>query len=156
MKQTKKVFIPLALIAVLALGTSAMAWKGYSGGQNCQATLSQLTPEKQEAANKIFDKYNDKLQTLSQDLWAKHTEMQALIEAGKLEKEEIESYVKEMREIKDKLYKKQNEMRTELEKATGLDLTNCNFRGGMGGKGRGNCGGAPSGGCPGYNPPPAK
>lgn len=142
----------LSLMAVLAMSVSAFAGPGWGRGGG-----PQLTPEKQAAAEKIFEKYQVKFVELREQLWAKHTQLQAQMSAEKPDQKTIEGLTDEIVKLRMDMYKNRTDMRDELTKETGLEFGSgaggCpgqgGGRGGCGGPGygaRGGCGGPGQGG----------
>lgn len=146
----KKIVIPVMIIMVVTLAGTAMARGGFHSGfgnnarfcNNGPAQLfDQLTPEKQQQVKAVFDKYEDKFHAIKSQMWAKRTELNALVDSGKAEKKDITSLVSEMTTLKDKSYKLRNQVSDEIEQATGIAMPGPRFGGyGMnnGKQGRGN------------------
>ncbi|TIH17388.1 periplasmic heavy metal sensor [Marinifilum sp. JC120] len=150
----RKTLIPLIVVLVLAVASVAMARNGYrsTGYHNGNwAAYEQLTPEKQQQVQDIIKKYESTFQTLKSDQWAKHTELNALVESGKADKDTIHALVKELTEVRNKLYAEHSKMADEIEKETGLTFPPMGQGIGKGGRGCGNYrqGNCPAGGCPG-------
>ncbi len=136
----------MILVLILATASVAMARNGYrlAGYHNGNwAAYNQLTPEKQQQVQSIFKKYEDTFQTLRNQQWAKRTELNALVDSGKADKDSIHALVKELGEIKAKVYAEHKKMAEELEKETGLTFPAMGQGGGRG------CGNYRGGGCPG-------
>lgn len=117
------------VIMVVSLAGTAMARGGYHGGShreyhnNGQAGLfGQLTPEKQQEVKAIFQKHDKQIRSIQNQMWAKRTELQALVESGKAEKKDITSLVNEMAELKDKQFTLRNQVSDEIEQATGIAM----------------------------------
>ncbi|WP_320007465.1 periplasmic heavy metal sensor [Maridesulfovibrio sp.] len=152
----KKAFVPLIVVLVLAVASVAMARNGYRNtGYHCGnwAAYEQLTPEKQNQVQDIIKKYESTFQKLKSEQWAKHTELNALVDSGKADKETIHALVQELTKVRDKLNEEHEKMTDEIEKATGLTFPPMGQGYGRGGGGcgynqRGDC---PAGGCPGQN-----
>ncbi|WP_319762227.1 periplasmic heavy metal sensor [Maridesulfovibrio sp.] len=151
----RKTLVPLIVVMVLAVASVAMARNGYrnAGYHNGNwAAYEQLTPEKQNQVQKIIQKYESTFQNLKSEQWAKHTELKALVDSGNADKETIHNLVKELSQVRDKLYTEHKKMADEIEKETGLTFPPMGQGMGNGGRGCGNAqrGDCPSsGGCPG-------
>lgn len=145
----RKVLISMIVVLTLAIASVAMARNGYqqAGYHNGNwAAYNQLTPEKQQQVQAIFKKYEDTFQTLKSQQWAKSTELNALVNSGKADKDTIHALVKELTDIREKVYAEHQKMADELEKETGLTFPSM----GQGfGKGSRGCGSYRQGGCPG-------
>ncbi|MFW5501068.1 MULTISPECIES: Spy/CpxP family protein refolding chaperone [unclassified Maridesulfovibrio] len=144
----RKTLIPLIVVLVLAVASVAMARNGYrnAGYHNGNwAAYEQLTPEKQQQVQDIIKKYESTFQTLKSEQWAKHTELRALVDSGKADKDTIHALVKELSDVRDKLYTEHNKMAAEIEKETGLSFSPMGQGYGKGGRGCGNY----QQGCPG-------
>ncbi|ACS78746.1 periplasmic heavy metal sensor [Maridesulfovibrio salexigens] len=161
----RKTLIPLIVVLVLAVASVAMARNGYrnAGYHNGNwAAYEQLTPEKQKQVQDIIKKYESTFQTLKSEQWAKHTELKALVDSGKADKDTIHALVKELSDVRDKLYTEHNKMAAEIEKETGLSFPPMGQGYGKGGRGcgnyqqgcpggSGNCGNFKQMNCPGGN-----
>lgn len=130
----KKNITITALAAVLVMSMSAFAFagpgygKGYGRG-NCdgyRANYSQLTPEKQKAADAIIDKYSGQLTELRNQMITKHSVLEAMINDGDSNEKKIGKLVTDMSEIKDKMWDVRKQMTAELEEATGLVMSRGN------------------------------
>ena len=133
----KTVVIPVMVIMVMALAGTAMAQGGYHGGNQgggyangpgfgpCAGVgqlFSQLTPEKQQAVKAIFDKYDEQFRSIKTQMWAKRTELRALVASGKAEKKDITSLVSSMAALKDKNYNLRKQVSDEIEQTTGIAM----------------------------------
>ncbi|WP_432737968.1 Spy/CpxP family protein refolding chaperone [Maridesulfovibrio sp. FT414] len=132
----KTIVIPVMVIMVLALAGTAMARGGcngaYGGGPGygqgygpCTGPaqmFDQLTPEKQQEVKAIFQKYDDKIEAVRSQMWAKRTELNALVEAGKAEKKDITALVNDMAALRDKGYNLRKQLSAEIEQATGIAM----------------------------------
>lgn len=150
----KKRFITaVALVALVSM--SAFAFAAPRGGRGPVGDpYAALTPEKQAAVNKILDKHHLKLQELREQIWAKHTELQALSQSGKAERADIQSLVSDISKLRTAMNTERDALRADLEKETGVKAFGHGYhRGGYGGGyGGGDCGGGygPRGGMGGY------
>ena len=148
----------MVIVLILAVASVAMARSGYQKGGyhsgNWEA-YNQLTPEKQQQVQSIIKKYEDSFESLKSQQWAKRTELNALVDSGKADKDTIHALVKELSDIRDKVYAEHKKMTLEIEKETGLTFPamgqgmNRGNRG-CGNNQRGNCPGG-GGGCPGQS-----
>ncbi|MBU1596781.1 MAG: periplasmic heavy metal sensor [Proteobacteria bacterium] len=136
----------LTTITVLALvSLSAFAIAAPRGGRGPAAAEPALTPEKQAAVAKIVDKHHTKLVELREKIWAKHTELQALSQAGKAEKADIQNLIAEISKLRTSMNEERDALRSEIEKETGIKSYGRGYhRGGLGG---GDCSGG-GGDCP--------
>lgn len=135
----KKRFITaVALVALVSM--SAFAFAAPRGGRGPVGDpYAALTPEKQAAVNKILDKHHLKLQELREQIWAKHTELQALSQSGKAERADIQSLVSDISKLRTAMNTERDALRADLEKETGVKAFGHGYhRGGYGG---GDCGG---------------
>ncbi|WP_432737969.1 Spy/CpxP family protein refolding chaperone [Maridesulfovibrio sp. FT414] len=142
----RKALVPMIVVLILTVASVAMARNGYRNAgyhDGNWAAYNQLTPEKQQQVQNIVKKYEATFQALGSQQWAKRTELNALVDSGKADKESIQALVKELSDIRDKVYAEHKKMAEELEKETGISFPS------MGqGSGRG-CGNYRQGGCPG-------
>lgn len=150
----KKTLIPVIVILVLSMAAVAMARGGYHNGGNW-AAFEQLTPEKQQQVQTIIKKYETTFQTLKNQQWAKRTELNALVESGKADKETIHALVKDLSDVREKMYTTHQKMADEIEKEAGITFPARGMGPNGGNKGcgnsnRGNCGSGPLN-CPGLN-----
>ncbi len=150
---TRKQII-ISLAAVLALSLAAVAYAGPNSSKNFQ----QLTPEKQEIARKLVDNFREETTPLRDQLWSKQAELDALVQAKLVTKDDIKSMIGEIADIRSKITQKREAFRAELEQETGLASlgrggsgygrgNNGGRGGGSGGNGRGG-GGGYGGDCP--------
>ncbi|QJT10113.1 Spy/CpxP family protein refolding chaperone [Oceanidesulfovibrio marinus] len=151
----RTLFIPLAIMAILVVAAIAQAQPDQTppaaqqyGCPYAKGTAAgPLSPEKQEAVQKAFDEFQDKMEPLRDDMWAYHTELDALSQAG-ADQKTITDLVEKMREVRKQMYAQRTDLRAKLD-AIGVP----------GGFGRG-CGGpgfgpgmmGQRGGCGGYGP----
>ncbi|SMF00897.1 periplasmic heavy metal sensor [Desulfovibrio gilichinskyi] len=119
----KKTLIPLAIVFVLSMAAVAMAGGGYHNGYHNGgnwAALNQLAPEKQQLAQEIISKYETTFRTLKNEQWAKRTELDALVNSGKADKATIHAMVKDLSDVREKMFTTHQKMADELEQVTGL------------------------------------
>ena len=153
----KKMLIPtLAIVAVLgfaALATAGPGWhRGGNGPCGGPVALQQLNPEQQAAFDKIWEGHREKMEGLRNDVWAKHLELDALTNSGTASKGDIQTLVKDIVKLREKMDAERDSFRAELDKA-GIEVGSGYGRGngpcggrGMGGQGSGPCGGRGMGG----------
>lgn len=145
----RKALVPMIIVLVLAVASVAMARNGYqqrgyhSGNW---AAYNQLTPEKQQQVQDIIKKYEDTFESLKSQQWAKRTELNALVDSGKADKDSIHALVKELSDVREKVYAEHKKMTAEIEKETGLTFPTMGQGSGMGSRG---CGNYQKGNCPG-------
>lgn len=160
----KHSFIVLAaLAAVLALSAVSFAGPGYGHGRGpgMGGFYDNLTPEKQAAVDKIFDKHQKKIFDLHEQYWAKSTELEALTASGKAERNDIQGLVAEMGKLRGQMHQEREALSNELSKETGVKFgpgmgygmgpgmgRGMMGRGMMGQGGFGPCGGIGPAGCP--------
>lgn len=141
--------IPLAILAVLAIATIAQAGRyGGCGGGPGQA-MQALPPEQQEAVRNAFETFDQKVDPMREEMWALHTELEALSRAGASE-QKISEIVQKMRALRADIRAERDAMDDKLAEI-GVP------RGPRGGFGPGGCGGSHGygmgprgGGCGGY------
>ncbi|MFH1915556.1 MAG: Spy/CpxP family protein refolding chaperone [Pseudomonadota bacterium] len=135
----------LAAALIMALSSWAIAGPGRGGcdgpGSGGKSPYAQLTPEKQAAAEAIFDKYSPQMDEVRDALWTKHATMQAMINGGKADEKKLGALVAELRALRDKMGELRASMNEELTKETGIETR-------MGRKGRGFGQGFGPEGCP--------
>lgn len=159
----KKFGIVLTALATLALSASlAMARPGgpagVRGGGNGPADcpgygggfMTQLTPEKQAAFQKLHDDYAAKTAQLRADLGVKRAELNALAVAQNPDQTKIDALTKEIGDMQGKLLSARTAFRIQVTKEIGpmgYGPMGWGGRGGMGGfHHRGNGGYGPCGG----------
>lgn len=115
-----------ALAAVLVLGMAAFAVAGPGAGAGrgpgCGqgALYSQLTPEKQAEANAIFDKYEPQFEGIRNQMWAKRSVLQAMVNGGNADEKAITKLVNDISKLRDQMRDLRKAMSDELVQATGL------------------------------------
>lgn len=120
----KNIVIPVMAILVLAMGTTAMARGGYHGEFNRgqDQIFDQLTPEKQIEVKAIFKKFEDKFEAHKSQMWAKRTELNALVASGTADKKTITTLVSEMSTLRTQGYNLRKQLSEEIEQATGIAM----------------------------------
>ncbi|WP_415718702.1 Spy/CpxP family protein refolding chaperone [Maridesulfovibrio sp.] len=123
----KKIMIPIVAIMVMSMAGTAMARGCYQQNSNAgysnngpRMIFEQLTPEKQLEVRAIFKKHQKELQTVKTQMWAKRTELNALVNSGKADQKTITKLVKEMTELKTRSYNLRDQLNDEIESATGI------------------------------------
>ncbi|XPV76852.1 MAG: hypothetical protein ACNI27_02720 [Desulfovibrio sp.] len=115
---TTKIYIPLALIAILAMSSTAMAY-GHGNGPR---QLPQLTPKVQAKANKVTKSFRDTMYVLKQDMLDAQLELDALTVSGQLEKKDAKKLIAEMRQLRNKMNDERADFLEEYEDITGLQF----------------------------------
>ncbi|MEZ7198756.1 Spy/CpxP family protein refolding chaperone [Pseudodesulfovibrio karagichevae] len=124
----KHITIP-ALAAVLVLGMAAFAvagpGHGYAGacggpGYGPGAAYSQLTPEKQAEVKAVADKYEPQFETVRNQIWAKRSVLQAMVNGGQADEKAITKLVTDISSLRNKMRDLRAAMSDELVKATGI------------------------------------
>jgi zinc resistance-associated protein len=118
-----------ALAAVLILGMAAFAvagpntgrgFAGPCGGPGYGAAYSQLTPEKQAEVKAVVDKYQPQFETVRNQIWAKRSVLQAMINGGQADEKAITKLVTDISSLRNKLRDLRGAMSDELVKTTGI------------------------------------
>ncbi len=154
---TKTLTLSLALVAVLGLAGVANAQghgMGMMGGSDhgnmvggngmgMMGGMQGLTPEKQAIVQKAYAEYNAFAAPLSQQLFAKQSELNALLYGGAADSGKIAALTKEIGDLNAKLYSAQVNLRKQLVKegvpASGMGMGMGGMHmGAMGGNGHGN------------------
>lgn len=141
----------LAAVLVLAMAAFAVAGPGYGRGNGgaCGGPgygpgnmYSQLTPEKQAAVEKIFDKYTVKFSELRDQMWTKRATLQAMVNGGNADEAKIGQLTADISNLRQQMWDTRDAMAAELEKETGITA----------GNGFGSCPAYGQASCPGYGP----
>lgn len=149
------VLVPAVLAALLLLSSVAFAGPGHGRGYGpgMGSFYANLTPEKQAAVDKIFEKHQKKFTELREQYWAKSTELDALTRAGKAEKGDIQALVADLGKIRAQIDQEREALGAEVSKETGVKFPAYGYgmMGGHGMMGGGMMGGhgMMMGGCPG-------
>jgi zinc resistance-associated protein len=115
-KRLVSLCVVLALVSFSALALAAPAKQEASkAGQGG-------VPEKRAAVQAIVDSHKERLFELHEKLWAKKTELNALVEMGKAERSDIQSLIAEMLELRAARHQERQAMRAEIEKTVGHRL----------------------------------
>ncbi|NDV18855.1 periplasmic heavy metal sensor [Pseudodesulfovibrio sp. JC047] len=146
MKKRNITITALAAVLVLSMAAVAMAGHGYGhgkrSGNGCAVygMYNQLTPEKQAAVDTIVDKYQPKMTAMRDQIRAKHTTLQAMVNGGNADEQKITALTKDISSLRDQMRDTRDAMHAELEKETGIVAFNERGRGYAGdcyGQGRG-------------------
>ena len=136
----KKIVIPVVAIMVMTIAGTAMARGGYHRGDHDgyrngpRQIFEQLTPEKQQEVKAIFQKHEDEFQTIKTQMWAKRTELNALVDSGKADQKTISKLVKDMVNLRTKGYNLRKQVNEEIQSATGIEMPMRGFGGDPGGR----------------------
>ncbi|GAB7022095.1 periplasmic heavy metal sensor [Salidesulfovibrio brasiliensis] len=132
----KTLIVTIALAAMLSMAAMAYAGPGYGRGGGCggygDGMYSQLTPEKQEAANQIFEKFRAKQTALHDKAVAARIKLDAIANSGNPDEKRIDELVAEMSKLRNQMWENRTAMAKEFEAETGLKFS------GRGGRGSGN------------------
>lgn len=146
MNKKNMIVTGLAAMLVLAMAAWSVAGPGYGrgygacGGPGYGSAYSQLSPEKQAAADAIYEKYSAQYNELKTEMWTKHSTLQAMVNGGDADEKKIGKLTADITELRDKMYDLRKQMGDELTEATGITA----------GRGYGGCPGYGQSGCPGY------
>lgn len=93
--------IPLAILIVIAIASVAQAGRygGWGGCGGPQQAIESLSSEKQEAVTTAFEAFGQKTEPMRDEMWALHTELDALSRAGASE-QKISEIVQKMRALR--------------------------------------------------------
>ncbi|MGE4423763.1 MAG: Spy/CpxP family protein refolding chaperone [Pseudodesulfovibrio sp.] len=128
---SKKHITISALAAALVLSMAAFAvagpgyGHGYAGacggpGYGPGAAYSQLTPEKQAEVKAVVDKYEPQFETVRNQIWAKRSTLQAMVNGGQADEKAITKLVTDISSLRNKMGDLRAAMSDELVKATGI------------------------------------
>ncbi|MBN2140467.1 MAG: periplasmic heavy metal sensor [Desulfovibrionaceae bacterium] len=110
-----------ALAALLVAGLALAGPYGHGDGPGMGRIYAQLSPEKQALVDKVMDQHQAKSHDLREKMWAKRTELDALVRSGKAEKKDIQSLVQEMTRLRSEMHTEREALRAELTKETGIE-----------------------------------
>ncbi|MDK2954800.1 MAG: zinc resistance-associated protein [Desulfovibrionales bacterium] len=122
----RRAIIPIVAIMALLVTTSMVFADSdddgpyFGGGPGWQYNVS---PEKAKEVQAVFDKHRDVTMELRDQLWAKKTELNALIESGKATRKDIQELVGDITELRAKMRADHQEMAAELSKVTGQPVS---------------------------------
>jgi len=110
---SKKNITITALAGVLVLAMAAMSFagpgygRGFGGcggpGSGPNGAYSQLSPEKQAAVDKIYEKYDAQFDELRTAMWTKHSTLQAMINGGDANEKKIGKLTAEISDLRTKM-----------------------------------------------------
>ena len=136
----------LAAALILTMAAWSFAAPGYGRGgpgSGANGTFSQLTPEKQAAVDKIYEKYNVKFTELRNEMMTKQATLQAMVNGGNADEKKIGSLTTDISKVRTQMWELRETMSSELVKETGI-VTGSGYgscpaygQGGQGGNGRG-------------------
>jgi len=110
----------LCLVATIALFSfSALAFAAPKQGPR-HNTTRELTTEQMQTIEGIAAAHQEKLYDLREQIWAKHTELQALTTSGKAERSDIQGLIKDLSALRGALHRERVAIRTEVAKQTGI------------------------------------
>lgn len=138
--------LALAILAIASVSFAGMHGGGHGGGHgpgNGQGMMSNcggmgggmghgmmgncgnripanLTPEQQTKFIALQDAYYKKTEALRTDMWAKHTELEALSGNDKVDPKYITQLVQDMKEIGTKMRAEREAFETQVEKEVGI------------------------------------
>ncbi len=163
--KTSRILFSLAMVGMLSLAAVAWAGPGHNteghggpgthmgmmknGGHGGQmmgggmgmsgAAWDALTPEQRDRYSSLRDAYAEKVEPMRSDMWAKHTELEALSNNPKVEPSYITKLVQDMKELGAKMRAERKIFADQVEKELGIRP----FHRGFGDCPGGNCGEAP-------------
>jgi zinc resistance-associated protein len=110
----------LCLVATIALlSFSVLAFAAPKQGSRHNA-MRELSTEQMQAIEGIAAAHQEKLYDLREQIWAKHTELQALTASGKAERSDIQGLIKDISALRGTLHRERVAIRNEVEKQTGI------------------------------------
>lgn len=150
MNRKNGIILAASALVVLLMASSVLAYgHGRRGGDGFHYTLSQLSPEKQQAFDKITQEYQDKAFSLRQDVWAKRAELQALSGNSNVDPKRISTLVNDIKNLHTKLYEMRKTYADRVENEVGIGFPGRGF-GHFGNHGRGFMRGDFRGDCPSF------
>lgn len=129
--------LTLALTASLALARPGVGPGNGPAGINCPGygyNMSQLSPEKQAAFQKLHDDFAAKTEQLRANLGVKRAELYALAVSSNPDQAKIDALTKEIGDMQGQLLAARVQFRTQVNKEIGPNVM------GWGGMGRGGMG----------------
>ncbi|GFM38605.1 periplasmic heavy metal sensor [Desulfovibrio psychrotolerans] len=94
--------------------------KGHGKMQGGKGFMQNLTPEQQEKFGALSDAFGKKTEALRADMWAKHTELQALTNNPKVEPKYITKLVQELKELNLAMQAERTAFHAQVEKEVGI------------------------------------
>ena len=139
MKKNTSLIVTLAMVALVALASLAIAGNGkgnYGNGRgdcmgsgNCgrgmgygATQIDQLSPEKKAAYTKIMAAFRAKVDPLRESMWQKKMELKALSPNPNTQPAEIKGLVKEIGDLHLQMRTERQALNERLEKEIGLKL----------------------------------
>ena len=115
----KRIVPVMAILAFVSFSSVAFAApKADAASPMAKAHAHRhLTPEQRETVHKIFAAHKDKLHELRMGIWAKKTELKALVAAVKAEKSDIQGLIGEMTTLRNDKYEERKAILAEIEAA---------------------------------------
>ena len=110
------------LLALSLVSMSSLALAAAPAKQAETKTAYSLSPEKRAAIQDVVDSHKARLFDLHEKLWAKKTELKALVAEGKAERSDIQGLIGEMLELRAAKHQERETMRAEIEKIVGHRL----------------------------------
>lgn len=115
--------LSLALAGVFAAGGLALAGPNGPGmGGGFGAFYNQLTPEKRQAVDAIFSRHEQTLFDLRQQLWARNTELSALMDSGQADEKAVRALTTQIVDLRTRQNAELKALREEISRETGLTL----------------------------------
>lgn len=128
MTQKNITITALAAVLVLSMAAWSFAGPGYGRGgcggpgAGSNSAYSQLSPEKQAAVDKIFEKYAGQMSELRTAMWTKHSVLQAMVNGGEANEKKIGKLTSEITQLRDQMFTVRQQMSDELVKETGITV----------------------------------
>ena len=113
----------LAAAMVLTMAALSFAGPGYGRGgpgYGAKSAYSQLTPEKQAAVEKIYEKYDAQFTELRNRMWTKQSTLQAMVNGGNADEKKIGSLTADISNTRTQMLNLRKTMSDELVKETGI------------------------------------
>jgi zinc resistance-associated protein len=95
---------------------------GNGPGGGFGAFYSQLAPEKRQAVDAIFSRHEQTLFDLRQELWARNTELSALMDSGQADEKAVRALTTQIVDLRTRQNVELKALREEISKETGLTL----------------------------------
>lgn len=162
----RRLIIPFLAVMAMFLTVSVAQARSRGGCPNSgagYAAQAQLPPEQAQKVQAIAEKHQQAAQELRQKIWAKNTELEALVNSGKADRKDIQELTGDIAELHNKLTSNRRAMAEQIAEVTGQPVnafgagTGCGYGGGYGkgacgadggrgwhGRGRGGCGACPN------------
>lgn len=129
---TKKNITITALAAALVLTMAAWSFAGPGYGRGgcggpgsgANGAYTQLSPEKQAAVDKIYEKYAPQFTELRDAIWTKHSTLQAMVNGGDANEKKIGTLTADISKLSEQMRTLRTTMSDELVKETGITVGN--------------------------------